>query len=117
MPLPQFKVRKVNGVTEIKLADDPAIRQEFARAMTKYAPLVSELNPSIPSFDQLKGTEAVREFIDEQMSAGEAFTFQLRVTGVENVILEKDVLIVNQSRKVCAVSRWRPGEGVTFEKS
>jgi hypothetical protein len=78
MPVPQFKVRKVNGVTEIKLADDPVLRREFPAAFPQYAPLLSELSKG-PTFEELKKHPRLLEFVDVQFSAGKTFTFQLEV--------------------------------------
>lgn len=110
---PQFKIRKVSGITEIRMADDPALRQEMAKLWAKYAPLLSEQH-SIPSFEDLKSTREVAEYITTQGSAGKSFTFTLEVHGSGDRIIGKKALLVDLSGKVCAVSAWTPESGTVF---
>jgi hypothetical protein len=113
MPIPQFKVRKVNGITEIKLADDPTVRTDFVRIWKQYAPLLSERGPA-PSFEELKQTPQVTAFVEAQFNAGKTFTFQLQVKGANDNVIEKEVVLLDDVKKVCAISKWTPIEGITF---
>ncbi|HSB47135.1 MAG TPA: hypothetical protein VLD37_03910 [Candidatus Bilamarchaeum sp.] len=113
MPVAQFKVKKLNGVTQIKLADDAKLQAEFRSAFPNYEPLFSEASRA-PPFDELKKHPKLREFIEAQFVAGRTFSFQLEIRAERDNIISKDVVLVDQSRKVCAISRWTPGEGITF---
>ncbi|MEW6721834.1 MAG: hypothetical protein AB1324_01075 [Candidatus Micrarchaeota archaeon] len=114
-PSGYFTFRKIRGITEVRVADDHALRQEAIAAFSSVAPLLSESAKSaVPTFDELKGAPPLREFIDSQENAGKTYHFILQVLGKEGEIVEKAVLLVNEMQQVCAVSRWRPDEGITF---
>ena len=113
MPIPQMKVSRIRGIVEIKLADDPSVRADFVSIWKQYAPLLSERGPA-PSFDDLKKTPQVNAFVEAQFNAGKTFTFQLQVKGANDNVLEKEVVLIDQVRKVCAISKWTPHEGITF---
>jgi hypothetical protein len=117
MSIPQFKIRKIRGVTEIRLPDDSSKRADVSNAFKEYAPLLAEISRSVPSFEELKGTREVREFIDAAMSAGDRFTFVLQVRGIKDSIIAKEVLIVDETRKICAISRWTPEDGIKFART
>src|SRR4030095_14837000 len=110
--IPQFTIRKLHGKTEIKMADDPALRADIPKLWPAHAPLLSELEGPAPSFHDLKTTQKARDYLESHRNAGETFYFLLRVCGENNRVSEKEVLIVDHTKKVSAISRWTPHEGV-----
>lgn len=113
----QFKIRRLKGVTEIRMGDDPSFRIELAKEMPQYAPLLSERAGSAPSFAELKSTPEAVSFIDASDNAGKTFTITLVVRGVRDVVTEKEVLFVDPGKRVCAVSSWSAEGGVSFRLS
>lgn len=115
MPTVKLSYARTNGQTKIRMPDDSFIRTEAARN-PMYAPLLGESHEA-PSFDQLKDTQQVRDFLDSEYTAGKTFTRVLQARGDDERPHEREVLFIDQNMKVCAISRWRRGEGVTFSQT
>lgn len=107
--LPQFKVRIVKGITELRLRDDPLVKRELADAFKNFAPLL-EGNPLAPSFEDLKGLPELKDF-----GEGKRFERMLCVRGYKGEVLERSVTLLDERGEPCAMARWRRGEGTTFE--
>lgn len=107
-PIAQFKVRKVRGVTEIRMRDAPGFLNEFKSAFPRYAPL---LDAPAPGFDELKSTPQAAALLRSSEVPLEA---QLRIVARGKTILEKSVLFVSPSEEIRAMSSWAPGTGITF---
>lgn len=113
----QFKVRKLKGVTEIRLCDDPSFRRELAGQMPQYAPLLTEPAGKAPSFDELKMAPEALSFLGSPENAGKAYTITLVVRGMKGIITEKEVLFVDKGNNVCAASSWSAESGYSFRAS
>jgi hypothetical protein len=114
MPIPQFKVRKLNGVTDIRMADDRNLRKELCRTLVMYAPLLEEEGRPEPSFDALKSTPEASAFLSS--AEGMECSITLQVRGMKQAIIEKAVLFVDPSNRTLAVSRWTREGGTEFSR-
>lgn len=113
MPIPQFSIRKLKGMTEIKLIDDRSFRNELAHAFPDYAPLLAE-RAGAPTFDELKATPEVAHFLESSELAGKTYDVNLVIRGQGAVIREKQVLFVDKAKHVCAISSWSAEGGMIF---
>ena len=113
-PMAQFKVKRLRGVTEIRMADDATLHRELAKEMPQYAPLLAEPAGRAPSFAELKAAPGAMEFLDASENAGKTFTVTLVVRGVRDIVTEKEVLFVDQGKRVCAVCSWTAETGIAF---
>ncbi len=112
----RFTVKRLHGVTEIKLRDDTALREEFCREMAQYAPLLSEMSGAEPTFDSLKRTKQAAAFLSGEEAAGRPVMTVLRVCGVKGVVTEKEVQFFHEDGGFAASSRWRIDSGITFAR-
>ncbi len=115
MPLKEFTFRRIRGVTDLRLSDDPALRKEICRSMAAYAPLLDEQGKAEPTFDSLKGTREALEFLSSPEGSG--CVVRLQVLGRKGTILEKSVLFMDGHDSVRAASRWTPEGGIVFVKT
>ncbi len=116
MVMDKFKIRKLNGVTEIQLRDSLALRDEFCRVMGRYAPLLSEMEGTEPTFDTLKGTREAIAFLASEAAAGRRLDTILRVCGVKGSVVEKEVLFFHEDGGLAARSSWKKDGGIEFVK-
>ena len=113
--LKEFTFKRLNGVTNLRLSDDPALREEICRTMTAYAPLLEERGRAEPTFDTLKATREAQDFLGSD--EGRACVVRLQVVGRKGDILEKAVLFMDGHDSVRALSKWTPENGIEFSKA
>ncbi len=110
--IPQFKVRKINGVTELRLRDDRELMRELASAFKDFSVFLDE-GQGEPTFMELKGCLAATEFARCFLGA---LRFELSIRhDSAGALVSKEASLVDESGKGRAVCKWAPGKEMTIE--
>ncbi len=109
-----FKVKRLGGVTQIQMIDNPTLRAEMSATWKNFAPLLSDHEGSGPSFEELKSTPEASAFLEKQKGVGRELKVMVEVQGVRERVLEKKVLFFGPDDELYAVSRWNPESGISF---
>ncbi|NYZ73853.1 hypothetical protein H0O00_01800 [Candidatus Micrarchaeota archaeon] len=109
---PQFKVRRIDGVIELTLRDNKKLMAEVAATFKDFAAFLDETAPGQPSFLELKNHFEVASFMRD---SGKAIHFELCIRSIGNTIIAKELCLVDGNGKPCAVCRWEPEKGISFE--
>ncbi len=112
----EFAFRRLNGVTDIRLSDDPVLRAEVCSSMPKLAPLLEEhAGRPEPTFESLKSTREALDFLSTD--EGRSCAVRLRVIGRGGSVVEKAVLFMDGHDSVRASSKWTEDGGIRFSRS
>lgn len=106
----EFKYRKINGVTDIRLRDSDALRRQIMRQWEKLAPLLDDFIPGEPSFNDLKMNHEFRNFVNSMEGEAEIV---LLVSARDGENIEKAVGVVDNRGCVCAAVHWKADDGST----
>ncbi len=112
MPKLSAKIRRIHGVTELRMRDDPALKRRVAADFKDLAPLLDDYHPDQPSFDELKRIPPFRSFL-ESWNRKKEFSLLLWIKGGRNI--KKAVELLDSEGKPCAVASWSPPYRITFE--
>jgi hypothetical protein len=108
-----FKYRRINGVTDIRLRDSDTLRRQIIRQWEKLAPLLDDYIPGEPSFDDLKRHGEFRNFVNSLEGESELILF---VSARDGENLEKAVGVVDSRGKICAAIHWKAhDESIEFK--
>jgi hypothetical protein len=110
--IPQFKVRRIDGVTELRLRDDRALMRELAANFKDFAVFLDEGARGTPSFADLKNNHTLQLFLH---CTNTPIHLELCVRTVKASIIAKEVHAVDGDGRLRAVCRWQPDKGVSFE--
>ncbi len=100
----EFKCRKINGVTDVRLRDSDRLKREVMRAWKKLAPMLDDCIPGEPSFNDLKMDPEFRRFVNSLDGDTELI---LLVSARDGENLEKAVGVVDSSGCICAAIHWK----------
>lgn len=104
----EFKYRKINGVTDIRLKDSDTLRRQIIRQWEKLAPLLDDCIPGEPSFDDLKSNPEFRSFVNSLEGESELI---LLVSARDGENIEKAVGVADNRGCICAAVHWKAEDG------
>jgi hypothetical protein len=109
---PQFKYRRVNGLTELRLKDDAAMRSALAKEFLGFERLIEGCAQGQASFEEIKTHPEFAAFTEGE---GKGMRTELYVKAEKGVVTRRSVLAVCDSGKVRATCSWDAGSGIAFE--